>query len=155
MIFITRIKEASKEFIKVLRSGKQDVVTADQYLPYGIDSKPIKDILGLFAQTAGSETAVFGYKTNTETTKEGEIRIYATDSAGIEQFSALFKNDGTVEFGGTADNFVRYLKLNQGLQNFVTDLNAKLVTAFTGVGGSWPGTTINISDSKINEIKTL
>ena len=66
----------------------------------------------------------------------------------------LLKNDGTAEFGGNADNLVRFLQLDNGLQTFITDLNAKLVTAFTALGGSWPGTSLNISGAKIDEIKS-
>jgi hypothetical protein len=156
MIILSRVKQATNEFIKVLRFGKSDVQTSKQFLPFGVDSKPIKESLAAQAVTSNSaETIVLGYKIESETTKEGEFRIFATDSEGAEVFSVHFKNDGTCEFGGNVDNFVRFLKLDQALQTFITDLNTKLVGAFGGVGGSWPGTSLNISAAKIEEVKTL
>ena len=89
-----------------------------------------------------------------EITNEGETRIYATDDNGAEVFDMYLKNNGTMEIKGTGDNLLKYLALNTSLQTFVTDLNAKLVIAFTAVAGSWPGTSIDISGSKIDEIKT-
>ena len=155
MIILSRVKQATSEFIKILRYGKSDVQTSDQYLPFGIDSKPVKELVAAQATTNDKgETIVFGYLIRSEATKEGETRIFATNAEGAEVFSVYFKNDGTCEFGGTADNFVRYLKLNEGMQNFVTDLNTKLVAAFTTLGGSWPGTSLDISGSKIDEIKS-
>jgi hypothetical protein len=63
-------------------------------------------------------------------------------------------DENFIEIDGSTDFMVRYLSLNTAMQTFITDLNAKLVTAFTGVGGSWPGTSLDISSAKIDEIKT-
>lgn len=155
MITITRVKQAATEFIKVLRFGKDDIQTAEPILPFGIDSKPVKDLLGVHADTMDEEASVvLGYILHSETTSEGETRIYATDTDGTEVFDIYLKNDGTCEFGGNVDFFIRYNALNTALQTFVTDLNTKLSAAFTALGGTWPGTSLDISDSKIDNIKS-
>ena len=156
MIILSRVKAATSEFVKILRYGKDDVQTSDQYLPAGIDSKPVKEQVAAQSTTDDKgETAILGYRIESDKTNEGEIRIFATDSDGNDVLDLLLKNDGTAEFGGNADNLIRFLALDNGLQSFITDLNAKLVTALTAVGGSWPGTSLDISGAKIDEIKSL
>lgn len=155
MITITTVNQAIKKFVKVLRYGNRDFQTAQQYLPSGIDSKPVIGAKAAHATTSNkTEPIILGYRIESDKTNPGETRIFATNSAGVEIFQLLLKNNGTAEFGGNTDNLIRYLKLNEGLQAFITDLNSKLVTAFSGVGGSWPGTSLDISASKIDEIKT-
>jgi len=155
MITLAKVNQATRAFIKVLRYGNADYQTSEQYLPYGVDSKPVNGINAAHATTSNnSDTIVFAYKIESSLTNPGEIRIYATDSDGVDVFSLLLKNDGTAEFGGNTDNLVRFLKLDNALQLFITDLNAKLVTALGAVGGSWPGTSLDISQSKIDEIKS-
>ena len=65
----------------------------------------------------------------------------------------LLLNTGIIELNGNADFTVRFNALNTALQTFITDLNTKLVTAFTGVGGTWPGTSLDISGAKVEEVK--
>jgi len=154
MITLTRVKQATSEFIKVLRFGKNDIQTAEPILPHGVDSKPVKGAMAIHATTEETgSTAVLGYILHSEKTEEGETRIYATDSDGTEVFDILLKNNGTCEFGGNTDFFVRYNALNSGLQSFVTALNANLTTVFTSVGGTWVTTLLNINSSKISNIK--
>lgn len=170
MVIYTRVKQAVKKFVKVLRYGKDDVQTADYALPFGIDSKPVKDILAVHAETGSSEGGVvLGYIQQFAVTKEGENRIYATDANGNEVFSVFFKRDGTCEFGGTTDFAVRFNKLETGFNQLKADHNA-LITAFnthlhataaTGPpstptpGAGIPATTsiASIADAKIDEIK--
>lgn len=161
MISISRVKKATKDFIKVLRFGKSDVVTANQFGGAGIDSKPVSSDLALYAKTSGqNEPVILGYLNNSDKTAEGEIRIFSRDENGNEVFSMLFKNDGTVEFGGNSSNLVRYAELNTGLQNQKTLINAELAkisAALLSVGGIYTVLPINvdISASKIDEIKSL
>lgn len=155
MIILGRVKSATSEFVKILRYGKNDVQTSDQYLPFGVDSKPVNEQMAAQAKTSDKgETIILGYRIESDKTSPGEMRIFATDSDGNEVFDLLLKNDGTAEFGGNADNLIRFLELDNALQTFITDLNTKLVAAFTAVGGSWPGTSLNISGAKIDEIKS-
>ena len=155
MIILSRVKAATSEFVKILRYGKNDVQTSEQYLPAGIDSKPVKEQVAAQSTTDDKgETIILGYHIESDKTEEGETRIFATDSSGVEVFDLLLKNDGTAEFGGNVDNLVRFLKLDQGLQAFITDLNTKLVTAFASVPVAWPGTSLDISGAKIDEVKS-
>jgi hypothetical protein len=155
MITLTRVKQATSQFIKVLRFGFSDVQTANNVAPWGVDSKPVKETLAVHVKTSqNSKGVIIGYVNNSDKTNEGETRIYATNNAGVEVFSILLKNNGTVEFGGNTDNFVRYSELNSALQTFVTNLNSKLTTGFAAVPFSWVPETLNISASKISEIKT-
>lgn len=154
MIAITRVKQAVNEFVKVLRYGRSDIKTAEYVNPAGIESKPVKDDIAVHAETSSdSLTVCLGYIRPSETVKPGETLIYSTDSDGVRVFEMYFKNDGTIEIGGNTENAVFYSALNSGLQTFINDLNAKLVTAFSAVGGSWPGTSLDITDSKNDDVK--
>lgn len=171
MTTLTRVKQATSEFIKVLRYGKSDVQTALNCLPHGLDSKPVKEKLAIHIKTSNnSESVIVGYIDKSTNTNEGETRIYATDSSGTEVFSLYFKNNGTVEFGGNTDNLVRYSVLkseydktkevvdiiSNTLKTWVTapgDGGAALKAAYISAIGA--KVTGNISGSKINEIKTI
>lgn len=154
MVTIARVKRATAEFIKILRFGKNDVQTADNVLPYGVDSKPIKNVRAVHSDTSNdAESVVLGYLLKSEHTEEGEIRVYSTDTQGVESFFIMLKKDGTCEIGGGADFLVKYNELNTDLGSFITSLNSKLTTAFTGVGGSWTGISIDISSAKNTNVR--
>ena len=171
---LTRVKQATQEFIKVLRFGKYDVKTADPCLPHGIDSKPVKEDLAVHSETMNNrETVILGYIKKFDNTQEGETRIYATDQDGIEVFDIYLKNDGTCELGGNVDNMVRYSKLAIAFNQLKSEFNA-LVSVFNAhvhtvqalpnpapvyiptITTATPGTpsTADISPAKIDEIKT-
>jgi cob(I)alamin adenosyltransferase len=160
MLTLSRVKQATSEFIKVLRFGKKDVQTSLPVLPFGIDSKPVKNLMGIHSTTSDiGETVLIGYIYQSEKTKEGETRVYCTDILGNEMFDILMKNDGTVEFNGNADNLVRFEALKTGLDNMVTALNAELTkiqTAISSLGGTYAkqDVTLDIDSAKINEMKT-
>ncbi|MCJ7802743.1 MAG: hypothetical protein MUP82_10350 [Candidatus Marinimicrobia bacterium] len=175
MITLSRVKQATNKFVKILRFGKSDVQTSEQYAPAGIDSKPISDQLAIQSTTSDkSETIILGYKITGSQTNEGETRIFSTDSDGNEVFSILLKNDGTCEFGGDVDNMVRFSKLEEAY-NQLKDDHDSLVSTFNShihittatIGPTpTPGTiapttttetpsTGDISGAKIDEIKTL
>lgn len=158
---LTRVKQATSEFIKVLRYGKSDVQTADPVLPHGIDSKPVVDDIAVYAKTNSSNQGIIlGYLKNSDITAEGETRIYATDTNGVLKFDIKLKNDATCELGGDADNAVRYSPVNTALNQQATDINTelgKISTAIASLGGAYTPATISIdiSGAKIDEIKTL
>lgn len=160
MITLTRVKQATSDFIKVLRYGKSDVQTAYNCLPHGIDSKPIKDKLAIHIKTSNnSESVIVGYIDKSATTNEGECRVYATNSNGVEVFSIYLKNDGTVEFGGNTDNLVRFSELKAGFDQLKSDFNTFL-THVHGGAGTPPAppqlpSTASIDSAKIDEIKTI
>lgn len=154
MITLTRVKEATSDFIKILRFGKNDIQTSEPILPHGVDSKPVKEKIAVHSTTANiEETVILGYILHSEKTKEGETRIYATDEGGVEVFDIFLKRDGTCEFGGNTDFFVRYNQLNSGLQTFVTALDVNLAAAFLSVGVTWVPVILNIGGAKIDNIK--
>lgn len=160
MITLSRVKSATEEFIKVLRFGKKDVQTCEPILPAGIDSKPMNEDLAVHSETQDrSDPICLGYVWKSDKTKPGEIRIFARGVDKSEKLYLYLKNDGTAEFGGAADNLVRYTKLNDALQNLITKINTelgKIQTGITGVGGTYVkvNVSVDISASKINEIKT-
>jgi hypothetical protein len=159
MITLSRVKQATKEFVKVLRYGRSDVVTADQYLPFGIDSKPIQDMIAARGKTRNSaEPIIFGYLIESEKTEEGEIRLYSSDSSGNEKVYVYIKKDGTIEIGGDTDNLVKYTPLNTAMNQLALDINAELVKISAGIttaGGAYTPEpiSIDISKSKVDEIK--
>lgn len=147
--------------IKVQRYGKDDIQTCNEIMPAGFDSSPIKDMVALYAPTnEKGETNIVGYINKNQKAKPGEVRMYSTDASGSELFYTWLKDDGTCELGGDADNLVRYLKLDQGVQKMAQDINTELGKIAAGIataGGAYTVVPIvpNISAAKINEIKTL
>ncbi|MDA3816944.1 MAG: hypothetical protein PF486_06165 [Prolixibacteraceae bacterium] len=173
MIIFGKVKEIANNFIKALIYGKSDVRTAPQSLPFGIDSKPVKDKIAVYCQMENrSKSVMLGFLSKSDKTNPGEMRIYATDQSGNEVFAIMMDNDGNVTFDGAGvgtDNLVAYSKLNTGLSNQDTLINTELtgiaasLTAInsylTGLGVATSpyvkGTvSTNISSSKIDKIKT-
>ena len=179
MIVLTRVKEATAEFIKVLRFGKYDVQTSSQIVPFGVDSKPTKNMLAVHSTTANKDKSiVLGYEYNSSKTSEGEARFYSTNSDGSEEKADIkLTNNGIVEINGNADFMVRYSKLETAYNELKTahnetviSLNAVITTLKTWIvaptdGGAalklasaalQNGTTSSgdISASKIDNVKT-
>lgn len=160
-VISSELDSFSRRVVKFLRLGLSDTRTSLEAAPYGIDSNPVKDMIAIYLQTGvKGKDVVVGYINKNQVAEIGESRIYSTDSSGTLKFSIHLKNDGTCEVGGSSHNLVRYTPLNDGLQDFVTFVNQQLGLIATGIaagGGSYtPGSaSIDISDSKIDEIKTL
>lgn len=166
-----KVKEITTEFVKSIIWGNSDVRTAPQSLPFGIDSKPVNGDISIYMQTENRNKSVhLGYIRPSNLTNSGETRIYATDDEGVNVFSILLKNNGTVEFGGNDDNFVRYSELkneydktkdvvdtiSNTLKTWTpvsSDGGAALKAAYTAAIGV--KTTGDISTCKIDEIKTF
>lgn len=140
---------------------------------YGTDAQPIEDCIAIYAQTGvKGKTVIIGYINKNAVAGVGEHRLFSTDADGVVKFYIHLKNDGTCEIGGNADNMVRYSKLEEAFNQLKSDHDA-LVTAFNahmhptaGTGAPSPPTpipnsipatpsTADISDAKIEEIKTL
>ena len=172
-MILTRVKSATKDFIKVLVYGKNDIRTADNVAPHGLDSKPVENDLAIYGKTNNSASSVIlGYLKNFTETKAGETRLFATDKKGKEVFSMHFKNDGICYFGGDSDFMVRFSELEKAYNQLKDDHDA-LVNAFnrhvhaTAATGAPSTPTVvpliipvikstgDISNAKINEIKTL
>ncbi len=132
MLTISRVKQAANEFIKVLRFGLSDVVTAKQFTPAGLTSKPIKNQIAIYAKTSdNNEPAIIGYLSELNGISEGEIKLFSIDS----------------------DNLVKYLPLNTAMNQLILNLN----TEFTKINTIYPFAflplTINISGAKVAELK--
>lgn len=171
----TEIDSLSRRVVKVLRYGTKDVQTAIESAPFGIDANPYKDLIAVYGKTdSKGKKIILGYLNKNQIADVGEIRLYSTDSSGVEKFYTFLKNDGTMEIGGNSDNMVRFSELENAFNELKSDFNT-LVTTFNGhihtttatVGATptpgviapttTPGTssTADISPAKIDEIKTL
>lgn len=169
MLSLTRVKQATNEFIKVLRLGKSDVQTSPPVLPHGIESKPTKENIAVHALTMSKgDAVVIGYvQLNLEKTQEGETLIYSTDSSGNRVFEMLLNNSGICEFGGNSDFLARFNELKTGFDQLTSDFNSFVSTFNSHVHiSAAPGspnaptvtpaipTTANIDSAKIDNIKT-
>lgn len=165
MILTTYIKNVfireSKRFIQVMAMGPDDIREPYESMPFGIDASPLDGMVALYSDTSNSEESVIiGYINENQVAKMGEIRLYSLDGNGDQSTFIHLKNNGTVEFMGNTHNLVRYTPLNLGLQELVTKINtelSKIATGISGVGGVYlpTYTSLNISNSKIDELKTL
>lgn len=160
-IISTSFDSLSRRIPKFLRLGLNDVQTANEAAPFGIDSNPISGMIAIYSKTAvKGDEVIIGYLNPNQLAEVGETRLYSTDTSGSLKIFLWLKADGTIQLGGTADNAVRYIPLNQGLQDFKIAMQQELVAIAAGIasaGGSYsPGTlSIDIADSKIDEITTL
>ncbi|MCH9621016.1 MAG: hypothetical protein S4CHLAM20_04300 [Chlamydiia bacterium] len=146
-----------RHVIKVLSKGKIDVRTPLNTSPPNTDAPPIAGLRAIYMRTGNSgKSVIIGYINEKMVAKPGEYRIYSTDLGGVEKNYIHLTNDGVIEIGGESDNMVRYSKLNDGMSDLDTQINAELVKIATAIGGSYtPGTiSTDISDSKIDEVKT-
>lgn len=145
-----------RRLITAIIYGKDGVRDSYECSPFGIDSNPYKGIKTVYSTTTNSgEQVNIGYINENVRAAVGETYIYSTNTSGALSFTIKIKNDGTCEMGGNADNAVRYTPLNTGLQNELTAINANFATIATALSITLPTVTLNISASKINEIKTL
>lgn len=146
--------------VKVLGLGSSDIKTVYQLLPFGIDSRPVKNYRAVYSDTGiKGEKILIGVINNNVLTGIGEIRIHSEDSSGNEVLYVHLKSDGNCEINGNNDNLVRYLKLDEGLSNMAGDINTelgKIQTAIIALGGTYAKSDIDvdISDSKIDELLT-
>ena len=145
---------ATRTWVKVNLFGRTREV--QQVLPFGVDSVPVKDMVGLYVKTGSTNADVLvGYVYKGAVATEGEMRIYSLDGDGAVAFYQHLKSDGTCEIGGNVDNMVRYSKLNDGAQNAITAINSNFTTIATALGITLPTVTLDISEAKIEEVKTL
>lgn len=152
------IIEEGYRIFKVIQYGTK---TADECSPFGDDSNPVEGMDAIFCETeVGGEPIIIGYIQKERLAKPGEKRIYSLDEDGFPATDIFLKNDGTIEVGGSDDNFVSYRPLNQELESYASKLTSELTkiqTAITSLGGTYlPGdSSIDISQSKTEKIKCL
>lgn len=171
-VISTELDNLQRRAVKVLRFGKSDVQTADQVLPHGIDSNPVKDMIAVYGQTEQrGETVIVGYLNRNMAADVGELRLYSTDANGQLKIYHWLKNDGTMELGGSAKHLARFEELKSGFDGLKQTVN-DLISAFNshmhataGTGPPSPPTpgagipatpsSASIDSAKIDEIKTL
>jgi hypothetical protein len=129
-IISTEFDDLKRRIPKFLRFGKNDVQTAIESAPYGIDSNPIKDMIAVYAETGEKgKPVIIGYLNKNQKAEVGELRLYATDASGSEKFYIWLKKDGIVEVGGDTNFAVKYTELKQELDKLKQDHNT-LVNIF-------------------------
>jgi len=170
MVKISKILSSSlksgRRILKILGLGKEDIQTSYESMPYGLDSVPIKDMIAIQMESSErGKTVVVGYINTKQVADVGELKIYATNSQGVEQGSVHLKKTGevvasgtTIQLNGNIDNVVKFIPLDAGLQAEVALINAELVKIATGItaaGGSYVPTpiTVNIVGAKVATVK--
>lgn len=155
-VFKSSIIENSKRILTVLQFGAK---TADEVLPFGIDSSPIKDMTAIYGSTSNnSESVVIGYINKNQIAESGETRFYSLDSDGNEKAFIFLKKDGKIHLNGNAYTSVRFSPLKTGLDNQNLLINAELVkiqTAITTLGGAYVPSNVstNITNAESIDVK--
>jgi hypothetical protein len=148
-----------QRILKVFEFGAK---TAEVISSFGDDSAPLKDFIALYSKTSeNGDNVIIGYINKHQLSEPGEKRIFSLKEDGSLSIALHLKNDGTCEFGGNADNLVRYEALNNALQLEKDLINAEFLKIATAINGLAPGAytpapiSLNILQAKIEEIKTL
>lgn len=161
-ILSSALDDLQRRIPKFKRFGNSDVQTSFESGPYGIDSSPIKDMVAVYSETGEKgKTVIVGYINKNQLADVGETRLFSTDAQGVLKSYAWLKNDGTIEFNGNENNLVRYTPLNSGLEAQKELINIELAKIAAAINAIVPLSytptpiTIDISTSKVDELKTL
>jgi hypothetical protein len=165
------INNFTQRVIKFYRFGKDDVQTALEYGPYGVDSNPIAGMIAIYGPTTDKgETTIIGYLNKNQKASPGEMRIFATNADGVEKFYIWQKADGTCEIGGAGNFSVKFNELKTEFDKLKTDFNnlvtkynshVHVLTLTVGTGTAAPtvttqtANTSNIDAAKNDKIKTI
>jgi hypothetical protein len=153
--------------------GAASTLTAEEYSPFGTDSRPPTGMIAVYLRTEvdGSE-AIIGYLHRDRLAEVGEHRIYSTNADGTLQTYIWLKADGTILLGGT-DNFAvkfnelktEFNKLKTSFNDLVTLYNAHTHVTSCGAGAGsatapplisrGSANTSNIDNVKNAKIKTM
>lgn len=171
-IVSTKIGEQNRVFTKLVCKGPNDVQEIETMNPAGIHSRGLKDDVAVMSDTeVMGESVLVGYIPKDVDVEEGEIRIFSRDPGnGAQKIFIWVKNDGVIEFGGNADNLIRYTKTANSINELKDSINdlKNIISAWVPVpndGGaalksalaSWFASPLvqDISGAKIDELKTL
>lgn len=155
------IKNAIRK-LTVVRFGKTDIVTANECLPFGVDSQGIPNMIAVYSDTKiNGEPVIIGWLNRSAIANVGEIRLFSTDSSGSPVYNVKLSNEGIL-YMGVSKNFdtsyndflVKFNELKAGFDQLVNDYNAH--THETGTGESSIPTTLSVASidaSKISNIK--
>lgn len=170
-VISTKFNEAGQMLTKLLKSGRNDVQEVKTVSLPGIDSVPLKDDIALYdISDISGENFVIGFIVKNRKAEPGETRLFSLDANGAEKIYLWLKKDGTIHFGGDADNLIRYAQTAASINELKNDINdlknifAGWVPA-AGDGGaalkaalaSYFASPIveDITSAKIDEFKTL
>ena len=139
--------------LQVRISDSEDIQTVEYMNSPGDDSVPAIGSRVLVLQITKAWKIGIAVQDQIEPEmSEGEKKLYSQENGEVKAYIKILK-DGTIEINGNADFAVAYTDLNTALQTFINDLNTKLTTALTAVGGSWTGISLDISGSKLDKVK--
>lgn len=150
--------EKGKRVLKVLQFGAK---TADECLPFGIDSVPVKGMSAIYAETSNdSESLILGVINESQIAENGETRFYSMDLNKVIKSVIYLKKDGTIEFNGNTYSMVRFEPLKNGLQNSDLAINTEFTKIAAAINAIVPGsyvpipiqTNIDLSKSEKNKI---
>ena len=154
--------------IATLKGSAEKGETAQVHGQSGIIGNPPKGAKGLRVRIGSLDIIISSLNYGVSLpANPGETKIYSTDSDGVEKSVINLKDDGTIEINGNTDNAVSYQDLKDALDNFKTSIDSSIAGSITGHThisngpavttapgvGSAPSTTIDISGSKIDEVK--
>lgn len=148
MITFSKFSDASievgKRILKVLQFGAK---SADECLPFGIDSVPLKNMTAVYADTSNdAESVILGVINESQVAESGETRFYSMDVNKVVKSTLWLKKDGTIEFNGNTYSMVRFEPLKTGLQNYDVLVNAELTkiqSAISALGGVYAKLDVN------------
>lgn len=172
-VISSSIDNIGRMFIKVLRLGRSDVQDVLEVSPYGVDSRPVKEMVAIYSETSEKgKSVIVGYINKNRLAEIGEHRTFSTDANGDLKFYTWLKADGTLELGGNAKHLARFEELKTGFDQLKSNFNS-FVSAFNShvhpTAASGPPSiptpvpsvipvsvsSASIDSSKIDEIKTL
>jgi hypothetical protein len=168
--------DAGYRVIKFMRFDS-DTQTADQALPFGIDSVPVKDLYAVYMETSvQDDNVIIGYLNPNALAQLGDLRLFATNASGTEQARIWIRNDGKIELGGTGARGTNvkhatqyealetaFNQLKSDFNDLVTKYNAHTHAYLPGPGASAPTapttstetpSTADITGAKLNNILT-
>lgn len=149
----TELNKFNQRVIKSLRYGRQDVRTASQASPFGVDSNPLRNMTAVFAPTEErGKSVIVGYLNRDMIAAKGELRLYSLNASGVLQTYVWLKANGELLLGGDAKHLARFEELKTGFDQLVTNFNAH-VHASNGTPPTVPSTA-SIDTSKTNNLKT-
>ena len=153
----------------------RSTVTAEEYSPHGIDSRPPKDTTVLYTTTQrDGDEAIIGCLNKDRLAEIGETRLFCVDSSGAFKYNVWLRSDGVLLIGDSkapaeyVKNLTRFQELETGFNQFKTDFNTfiQLYNAHTHLTTT-PGnptsippvlgvqTSATIVDAKIDNIKVI
>lgn len=150
------ILNTGKRILKFLQFGAK---TANESLPYGLDSSPIKGMTAIYATTSNdAESVIIGYIQKNQIVEAGESRLFSTDENGVLKAFIWNKKDGTIEINGNSYTSVRFEPLDTALRSQDTLINTelqKIAIAIGTLGGTYvpANVTTDISNSKSDTVK--